>query len=189
MSNDLPKEFDLLPSGKRLPTLLEWHATEKLDRAALRRLLTEYWCVLDAPLLAASPEQLVALFRDAGFLSDTRKITAPPSEGLTVYRGCHPAVRRGLAWTTSRERAEFFIQYAQQHRARAYYTRAIRRPEAVGESRLRPQLYTAHAPAPVILAMFNERQEYEVVVDPAGLVDVRESTEGEARQSNASTLK
>ena len=69
-----------------------------------------------------------------------------------MYRGCNPYHRLGLSWTTDRAKAEWFAE----------------RFACVMKTRV----YSAHAPAGHILAMFQARKESEVVVNPAGLEDV-----------------
>lgn len=105
-----------------------------------------------APLV--SKARWIELFKATGFLSDTAGVTEPPREGLTVYRGCLPYYHLGLAWTTNSERAQWFTN----------------RFPVLGEA----VVYKAHVGPRSILAMFNERKESEVVVNPRGLKGVQE---------------
>jgi hypothetical protein len=70
-----------------------------------------------------------------------------PTGAATLYRGCLPARVRGMAWTTTVERAEFF---AERRGASA-------------------RVYAAHVPPRHILAILHDRGEDEVVVNPRWL--------------------
>ena len=43
----------------------------------------------DAPGIVHGRDKIVALFRDAGFVSDATPKVRRPRQSLTVYRGCH----------------------------------------------------------------------------------------------------
>jgi hypothetical protein len=73
-------------------------------------------------------------------------------ERVQVYRGCHVSRVRGLSWTTNQAVAKGF----------AHGHRGMRVPDAV--------VVTASIPNDRIFTVFVDRQESEVLVDPAHLV-------------------
>ena len=73
---------------------------------------------------------------------------------VTIYRGCPSERVRGISWTTSLTVAEGF---ARGHRA-------IPVPN--------PVIVSAKVPSEAILAVFVDRNESEVIVDPDTLVDL-----------------
>lgn len=166
-------DFCRLNSGERLPTLIEWADAGVLSPDDLRALLPVIWQHADAPLLTFSVETLVRLFRRAGFHRDINDMSGPPGDGLTVYRGAYPIVRRGLAWTTSPDKAAWFCTYADVHAVRAAHSGQPIDGSRVASERSRPRVYVAHAPADAILAIYSERDEQEVVADPRMLTELR----------------
>ena len=70
---------------------------------------------------------------------------------MTVYRGTTPAIWRRMSWTTDLERAKWF----------ADRLGLFGFPDTI--------IATATIPPRHVLALFNDRQESEVVVNPYGL--------------------
>jgi hypothetical protein len=78
--------------------------------------------------------------------------TLPPL--IEVYRGCEKGRVRGLHWTTDRTVAEGFA-----HGKRCYNRH--------------PTLVRAVIPKPHVFALFLDRQEHEIVLDPRRLRQLR----------------
>jgi hypothetical protein len=120
----------------------------ELDRGELNSILRTAWPQMHGPLFHHDTAVLLALFRQAGYVSDG---PAYPSHALTIYRGEPVASEQpGISWTTTYQVA---LTYA-----RGYST--------IGDVRLRQ----ATAPVTSVLARF--LFEDEVVVDPGLLEDV-----------------
>lgn len=112
-------------------------------------------------------EDFVRLFRRAGFVTDTENVPKRVlgSGNVTVYRGnLGEPEPSGIAWTLKRATAEFFCRMAMSPRGMFL---GMWRPDAV------PTIWQATVAAPEILGYFGERGEYEVVVDPLTLRNVR----------------
>lgn len=73
---------------------------------------------------------------------------------FTVYRGCSEGRLDGVSWTTNREVA---LEFADGHRGSKIHN---------------PVLVSATCSADDVLLAVNDRDEYEIVVDPADLTDV-----------------
>lgn len=99
--------LDAMP-GISTPNLLISLWRRKLaDAQVLRRVLLEVWKFIEHP--SHWPRDIWrAMFRSAGFLSDGAPRPKPP---VTVYRGCSPKGRLGLAWTKDRGTADWFGDY------------------------------------------------------------------------------
>jgi hypothetical protein len=65
------------------------------------------WCGLDAPEEWVSRAQWIRLFAMAGYAVDGQR-TPLPAASLVLYRGAPRHRRRGLAWTSDRDRARYF---------------------------------------------------------------------------------
>ena len=85
-----------------------WHRAGLLETSTLNRLLAEQWSRPEFPSLRGT-RHLVRLFKAAGFVTD-RPGTVPPSDVLTIYRGAAPGRARGLSWTTSLTKAQWFAK-------------------------------------------------------------------------------
>jgi hypothetical protein len=124
---------------------------------------------------------MLDLFRLAAPVYDT-DIRARPGMRM-IYRGNlgeHP--RLGLSWTFSREKAEWFAEYA-LNSPRAGFLRLKR---ADGAEPV-PTVWVAQIPAKKILGYFNVRDEEEVVPDPDHLRGIRlvAPAAGKATQNDA----
>ena len=95
-------------------------------------------------------EDIVALFRQAGFVTDTTMIE-PPSAPMTVYRGCDPAFILRPSWSRSRSVAAW---YADLERG--------------------GHIYAAEISPDDVLAILLTNRSREIVVDPDGLRNIRE---------------
>ena len=140
--------------GDRMSKILEWYSPGQLSRDELRNLLVDWWSDVQEPS-AYEAGELLELFWEAGFVTDTEGVTRPTT-ALTVYRGATPDGVQGMAWTLDREKAAWFA----------------RRGRLIGEAESR--VYAAEIPPQGVLGIFNERGEREVVVDPFSLQDIRE---------------
>ena len=98
----------VLRRGDRLPAIRLWHLAGRLTPDELRDLLAAWWTDTENPRDYGT-NQLVQLFRAAGFVTDTPG-TTPPGTPLTAYRGAAPAYRRGLCWTLDREQAAWYAR-------------------------------------------------------------------------------
>lgn len=127
----------------------EWEAGH-LARADLRDLLPQIWTreSTDSPEAAIGTAACVELFRNAGFVAIPNNLQKPTS-AVTIYRGAPESHRIGMAWTQSETIARQFRDGKRQRlRVETLVFRATAHPEAV-------------------LALFDDRRECEVVVDPA----------------------
>ena len=141
-------------SDERLRLLRTWWEGGLLTPHNLPTLLSVAWPMMDVPSRSGM-RWWVDMFKAAGFVSEGEWVHRPESR-LTVYRGCSPGFRFGLAWTTSLERAEWF--------SNEYY------PARVSVSS--PAVYQAEFTPRHVLAIFHQRGENEVVVNPWGLTRI-----------------
>ena len=118
-----------------------------LAGAVLATVLPHVWTAAEWPSAAMPVPAWLALFRAAGFCSDSAGMERP-SALLTVYRGTTPGRRRGMAWTTDADKAEWFA---------ARWRLAGRQDAAVYLASIEPR---------AVLALIDCRGEAEVVVDP-----------------------
>jgi hypothetical protein len=145
---DYSNALSRLGSGSMAQGLLELDTTYgPLSVDELRAVLSEHWPRTDAP--GDAVPELLALFRRAGYVSDTERRL----EGeLTVYRGTFgDEPQLGISWSLSEEKATWFA----------------RRLGLKGAATWRGKVDASQ-----ILGYFVERNEYEVVVDPASLRDL-----------------
>ena len=135
----------LLMAGRNEnPQMLKaWWEDGLLTPQELPALLSLAWTGPEFPVQLGI-KWWVGLFRTAGFVSDRLDVPRPGSV-LTVYRGCLPTSWRSLSWTTDFDRAKWFAG-------------RFKNPFTV--------VYKAQIPPKHILAMFYDRQENEVVVNP-----------------------
>ena len=132
----------------------EWEAGN-LARADLRDLLPQIWTreSTDSPEAAIGTVACVQLFRSAGFVAIPSNIERPTAS-LTIYRGAPESHRIGMAWTQSETIARQFRDGKRERlRVEAFAFQATAYPEAV-------------------LALFDDRREREVVVDPTPIADI-----------------
>ncbi|HMG43038.1 MAG TPA: hypothetical protein VK611_17030 [Acidimicrobiales bacterium] len=138
-------------NGPRL--LQSWFINGRLTSDDLHKVLADVWTGAEWPAQSLGVATWVHLFRMAGIVSDDGG--PPPTEPLTAYRGATWGRRRGMSWTTDRERARWFADRF-----------AVLGPAFV---------FTAEVPPGAVLALIGEkyRSEGEVVVDPALLPPIR----------------
>lgn len=121
-------------------------------------LVLDAWSHPEWPEAVFGTTRWVALFRSVGFAS--RPPRPEPTDGLQVFRGASWERRRGMAWTTDRAVAQRFAD----------------RWTASGAGAGR--VFARWAPVPAILAMIDDRNEAEVVVDPDLLLPIRPMATG-----------
>ena len=148
--------------GRNLyPALLfDWWHSGTLTVDDLRAVLPDAWCWPEWPQRALGVGEWVGLFRTAGFVSDTGRVA--PTEPVTVHRGTTWGRRRGMAWTTDRQRAEWFAD-----RWTLW---------ATGSG----MVVTATIDPGAMLAFIDDRRGSEVVLDPGALPPIRK---GDASRS------
>ena len=119
----------------------------------LRDLLALHWNRCDAP--GDTIEAVLALFHRAGYVSDSDdQLTGE----LTVYRGTFgDDPSRGLSWTLDEDKARWF---------------ATRGARGVPRDRSTQTVWRATVNAADILGYFTDRDEAEVVIDPAHLQEL-----------------
>lgn len=119
-----------------------------LEPAAVNAKLRELWPELIGPLKREQGAEIVPMFRHAGFVSDC----APPYSPVAVFRGeLEGTGAHGVSWSSDRKVA--------MHYAGAW--------SPAGDA----LVLMARAPVAAILARFEK--DYEVVVDPSELLEVR----------------
>ncbi len=130
------------------PALLcDLYYGKSLDLAAHPSVVARAWSLPEYPERCIRRGIWVQLFRSAGYTHDGQP-ASPPTEPITVYRGCTPDGRAGMAWTSDLAIAHRFAH--DQLRGRA-----------VGH------VYAFDAPPGKLLTYIHEtgRQESEYVVD------------------------
>lgn len=139
----------------RLRFLNEWQHQQVLLPSELRECLAFAWTATEFPSTALGKRDTLALFRAAGWMSDTVEgdvnhpdAPARPSIPLRLWRGCGHRYQRGLAWTADPLSAGWF--------ARRWHKGG--------------RMYQATVPPERLLACFNSRGEAEFVADVRGLV-------------------
>lgn len=123
-----------------------------ISDADLRGLLADTWLRIDEPEHTIGAAAWMTMFRAAGFISQPTNIQAP-TQTLTVYRGATEVRRLGMAWSLSIDTAGHFQLRHARFGSAFLYTAVV---EPIG-----------------VMALFGNRIEQEVVVDPELLVDVR----------------
>lgn len=114
-----------------------------LSHEQVRNILADIWTDAEAPHQFGYG-RLVRLFKKAGFLTDIPGLKEPVQ--CEIFRGCWPRHKNGISWTLDEAKAKWF---AGRHNEN-------------GDSRV----YCGEVPPEGILAIFNDRGEQEVVVDP-----------------------
>ncbi len=138
------------------------YAEPHLSRTDFSQILADAWMRSETPNCDAnvSKAKLVAFFKQAEpsvlMTEQEREQLADLDEPVTVYRGVtsyNAKNIRALSWTLDYEKAEWFAhRYAEDG-----------------------TVYEAQINKRHILALFNGRNESEVVVDPKGLTDITEA--------------
>lgn len=129
--------------------LLNWLPYLWSRPALLGKLLVALWTDCEAPERVIYPRVWVAMFRHAGIVGDAR--STAPSEPLTIYRGCTADGLRAMGWTTDVKMARTFA--AERHGTTA-------------------RVYRAEISKVGVLALLDQGNENEVIIDPAYLGDV-----------------
>jgi len=139
----------------RMTMFYDWWRDGEITTDRMRQMLPEVW--IDAEMPSQFGDIPLILFQTAGFVTDVEdKETATafvlPKTTATIYRGCTLQTRDGISWTKSAQRAAWFAK------------RLL--PEGVlGE------VWTAQVAPEHILGIFLDRNEEEVVVNPANLLN------------------
>ena len=162
---DDPEDVDgyisaLVGAGKNAgPHLLwNWWTSGELTATMLTELLAWVWPMAEFPEAHLGRRAWLMLFEAAGFVSDTLGVARPECP-LEIYRGSTWGRRRGMSWTKDLEKARWFA------RRTSLYGHNAPTPSGV--------VIGATIPAASVLAMFMERNEFEVVVSSARLSSVR----------------
>ena len=141
---------------ERLPLILEWYSRGDLSPDDLNRLLSDNWTHGGyAADQGWETSDWVELLEWAGFVTDTSGWKRP-SEPLWIHRGARLGGERGMSWSTDWDTAAWFARRLHDHGTPAVLVSATIAPG-------------------FILAAFDDRNEHEVVIDPAGLdgVEIR----------------
>ena len=136
----------------RLPMVVHWWETGELVEPELAPVLAAAWKDMEGDDTVDSPfiRTVLDIFRQVAFFTDSEETGwTRQSCSWQVYRGGPP---NGIAWSLKMHVAEFF---------------ANRFSDDEGE------LHMATCPQGAALAFLTARGEFEVVVDPADLIDVR----------------
>ncbi len=90
------------------PALLcDLYYGKSLDLAAHPSVVARAWSLPEYPERCIRRGIWVQLFRTAGYTHDGQP-ASPPTEPITVYRGCTPDGRAGMAWTSDLAMARRF---------------------------------------------------------------------------------
>ena len=132
------------------PELLwtRWCSGE-MPRETFKGLVPLVWSVAEWPARSLGKRAWLAMFKDAGFVSDCG--SPPPEEPVVVYRGAVRSNMRGFSWTTDFERAARFAG----------------REELMGIGD--GAVFEVSAPPHVVLAHIVGRSEAEMVLNPSCL--------------------
>jgi hypothetical protein len=152
---DFSNALSRLSSSLVAEGILYLDAEYRISNVELRDILREHWTRCDAP--GETTEALRALFQRAGYVSDTDdRLTGE----LTIYRGTFgDDPSGGLSWTLDESKAQWF---------------AARGARGVPRERSTSTVWRAKVDAADLLGYFTERNEDEVVVDPACLRELKQ---------------
>jgi hypothetical protein len=159
--------------GNDRPAFLgEWYADDMISRRQLRELIGEAWNSADYPEQALGRDAWLDMFRNAGFVHSPDSPRKRPRKPLVIHRGAVYRRRYGMAWTTDREKAVWFAEkcslvtvHGDARHGWALGRLGIPYPKKL----TRGMVFTATIAPEHVLAMFDDRKESEVVIDPAGL--------------------
>ncbi|MGI8404701.1 MAG: hypothetical protein ACR2OE_08050 [Thermomicrobiales bacterium] len=144
------EEMDFLSHFERMPLIITWHNRGQLETDELNRLLSDNWSHGGyAADMGLEEWEWVELFETAGFVTDTPGYVRPVGP-LAIYRGACLGGERGWSWSTDRDVAAWFAR-----RSHDFGTPAV--------------LLSATIAPEYVLGAFNDRDEAEVLIDPAGL--------------------
>ena len=128
------------------PHLLQtWWEECRLSPGDLKEALGLSWTMAEWPQQALGAWYWIRLFKEAGFVTDSRALDRPTGS-ILVYRGASSGRERGMSWTTSLPRARWF--------ARRFVL--SEGPSLVLEAKV---------PAHHVLARFAGRGEEEIVIN------------------------
>lgn len=162
-STDNAYEIYMMTNKPYSLTFLKY-ASPYLSKADFSKILADAWIRPENPNCDTnvSKSKLISMFKQADphelMLEDELRQYEELDDTVTVYRGVtsHNAKNiKALSWTLDREKAEWFA-----HRFNEDGT-----------------VYEAEIDKQHILALFNGRNESEVIVDPKFLMDIRISEE------------
>ena len=162
-STDNAYEIYMMTNKPYSLTFLKY-ASPYLSKADFSKILADAWIRSENPNrdTNVSKSKLISMFKQADphelMLEDELRQYEELDDTVTVYRGVtsHNAKNiKALSWTLDREKAEWFA-----HRFNEDGT-----------------VYEAEIDKQHILALFNGRNESEVIVDPKFLMDIRISEE------------
>lgn len=131
-----------------------WASGVSIDE--LRDLVVEAWVTPESPVRVLGERTWLGLFREVGYVwrsySDAPfpvDVSVPPAAPVVVWRGATVASKgRGMSWTLDQPRARWFAERLALY---GFDDAAV---------------YEATLPPRAVLAMFNDRAEQEVVVNP-----------------------
>lgn len=155
-------------SEQRAAKLVEW--ADDLSDEEVRQLLLDNWSITEAwGGDARLREGMIGLLRRVSPLYVTSEDEAVPEGLLTIYRGnLGENPRLGHSWSLDQATAQRFARMANGVRGMFIGTA---REDGV------PSVWRAVVDSREILGYFNDRDEREVVVDPATLTDVEKIQE------------
>jgi len=160
-ARDFGGALDLYESHWRAPKLREWRGRYKMTTAELRAVLQDEWTSIEAWSTPQWNKVKLAWLRETGYVSDSDRELAGE---LTIYRGNlgepEPA---GMSWTLSRELVRRFALIAASSRG-AFL--------GMHGELTAPTVWSATVDSSDVLGYFVDRDEDEVVVDPATLRNV-----------------
>lgn len=133
----------------------------------LSELLQHAWSAPEFPEAYSGARWWVSLFRRAGFVTDSGR--SAPIMPLVVFRGAPWGRRRGMAWSTDRDRAVWFAE--RWHTSHPIW----RRIQGANGAPCRACVFRVTVAPGAVLAMLDDRGEAEIVIDPGMLPPVRRS--------------
>jgi hypothetical protein len=141
------------PGGRnRAPERLwDLYIAGRVPRSLLPGAVSEAWSAAEFPEFALSRNAWFCLFFRAGYTHDGNPADRP-EKPVTLYRGCSQYYTRRMAWTSDRDRAEWFAGY-RNHGGH---------PRAVYQATVEPGRLLAFIGADA------GRDENEYVLDPTG---------------------
>lgn len=146
-AEDWDRVFVLYERPWRLTKLWEAWLYEQMPLEALREQLAWVWTDAESPLKALTPGDVIAMFRDVGYISDSDQ--PQPLSGTRLYRGCSPRYTRGVSWSLDPKQALWFAN----------------RWSGSAGAPAKNRVYYADVKPKDILGIFVGRGEWEVVVD------------------------
>lgn len=128
----------------------------ELEPAELAYAISMSWSAAEYPERLEVAKDWKAIMRHAGFIVDGA-LAERPSGPVRLWRGATPEGMRGMAWSTSRETAEWF------------------RDRLISPFGLDGRLWTAEVTPTRLLMACSDRDENELVINTTGL-EIQETT-------------